>query len=143
MSVISLKDETELRGMPKENVILDPRLQRTAEQLNEIEVSSMRLCQDCNDANDNLERNLRSRERKLDFVQQIQDSSTKYWKFVGVTAVVLLGIKAVGSGMAILSWLRRPRTNNIQLTETNRSKGNKGSGNTPQLRVHARAWNRR
>jgi hypothetical protein len=142
MSVISLNDETELRGVPKENVILDPRLQRTAEKLNEIEVSSMRLCQDCNDANDNLERNLRSRERKLEFVQQIQDSSTKYWKFVGITAVFLLGIKAMGSGMAILSWLRRPRKN-MQPTVTNRSNGNKGSSNISQPRLHARAWNRR
>jgi hypothetical protein len=145
MSIVSLNDETELRGLPKEKVILDPQLQRTAEQLDEIDVSSKQLCQDCNDANDNIERNLKSKEKKLEFVQHIQNSSAKYWKLVGVTTTILLGIKAVEGGMAILSWLRRLRQNNIKPTETNRSKENNGSRNIVNLhlRLHARAWNRR
>jgi hypothetical protein len=141
MSVVSLDEGTKLKGLPKVEVKLDPLFQRTADQLQEIEFSQERLCHDCNDANNDIKRFLWHRENRLNYVTHIQDSSTKYWKLLGITVGGLLAIKAVQGGLAILSRFKRLRKNSSKTAETQQSKGVPDT-ETSQPRNHARAWNR-
>lgn len=140
MSVVSLDEGTKLKGLPKVEEKLDPRFQRTADQLQEIEFSQERLCHDCNDANNDIKRFLQHRENRLNYVTHIQNSSTKYWKLLGITVGGLLAIKAVQGGLAILSRFKRLRKNSIKKTEMPQSKGVPNT-ETSQPRNHARAWN--
>jgi hypothetical protein len=135
MSVKSLSDSTKLDDVPKAKVLLDGRLGRPLEQIREARVMTDQLGNLCNDLDQDIKRMTKFTDQKIKYLEDVQNASIRYWKVIGSTLAVLVGLKLMKDGWTIWSWFRNQQKKG---GDAIRNKKNEIVSSKP--REHPRDW---
>ena len=136
MSVISLTSKTKLVEVPKRKIVLDSRLDRPVEQIEEATIIRDQLCVLGNDVDTGIRSRTDNTVEKIKYLGEVQEASVKYWTIVGSTIAALIGINAVVGGWKFWKWLKQRRKNDPRPVRVNEV----GDVESFNGRIHARDW---
>lgn len=135
MSVISLSDSTKLDGVPRAKVLVDGRLGRSLEQIKEAKVMTDQLGNICNDFDEGIKKMTRYTDQRIKGLEALQNASIRYWKIVGSTLAVLVGLKLAQGGWAIWNWF-----NNMRCKKDDALRNGRNEVGSSKSQRHPRDW---
>ena len=145
MSVADVTGNARLNGIPGRKVDVDPRLVSSAEQLEEVERLTDRLCLLCNQVKDEVRRTSEYTEQRINRLEAVNNVSMSFWRIMALQLSVLVGLKVVEGGWALVNWFQR-RGREMQRNTSSRGKNGEASSQSgmrvreKRARVHPRQW---